>query len=258
MRSPPAGMDAARLQLLELARRLPRPFIDLGILQLREIQNARGRRHDQRAHASSARAARSPGRSSRPSIGRPEQRLRAQFLNQGGEIVGIGVGRGRCPAPGSTAGSRGARTRRRCAWARSARPAATRRDGCRRGHARTRPPAPCRTPRSGSPRRCDAASSREQALARPVFGVHRALGRVPARMPAACATVSMDWCSIAGSVRPAVCGVAITSGRAASRGVGIWSGARPTSMAQPARRPESSAASSAASSTRLPRDTLMR
>jgi len=44
----------------------------------------------------------------------------------------------------------------------------------------------------------------------------------------------------------------------ASRGVGIWSGARPTSMAQLASFPESSAASSAASSTRLPRETLMR
>src|SRR6185369_11478716 len=79
-------------------------------------------------------------------------------------------------------------------------------------------------------------------------------GARPLTISAACATVSSDWCSIAGRVRPAECGVAMTSERAASRGVGIWSGSRPTSMAQPPRWPESSARSSAASSTRLPRD----
>src|SRR6266852_2055282 len=83
-------------------------------------------------------------------------------------------------------------------------------------------------------------------------------GALPFAIAAACATVSIDWCSIAGTVRPAVCGVAMTSGRAASRGVGIWSGARPTSIAQPARCPESSATSSACSSTRLPRETLIK
>src|SRR2546428_160795 len=83
-------------------------------------------------------------------------------------------------------------------------------------------------------------------------------GERPFSISPACATVSSDWCSIAGGVSPAACGVAITSRRAASRGVGIWSGARPTSIAQPARRPASSAASSACSSTRLPRDTLMK
>src|SRR5438067_10579602 len=46
-------------------------------------------------------------------------------------------------------------------------------------------------------------------------------GARPFAIVAACATVSIDWCSIAGPVRPAVCGVAITSGRAARRGVGI-------------------------------------
>src|SRR5688572_16505105 len=61
------------------------------------------------------------------------------------------------------------------------------------------------------------------------------LGARPLTIAAACAAVSSDWCSIAGSVSPAVCGVAMTSLRAASRGVGIWSGARPTSIAKPAR-----------------------
>src|SRR2546422_770043 len=80
----------------------------------------------------------------------------------------------------------------------------------------------------------------------------------PFSISPACATVSSDWCSIAGWVSPAACGVAITSRRAASCGVGIWSGARPTSIAQPASPSASSAASSACSSTRLPRDTLMK
>src|SRR6185503_15725686 len=83
-------------------------------------------------------------------------------------------------------------------------------------------------------------------------------GALPFAISAACATVSIDWCSIAGTVRPAMCGVAITSGRAASGSIGIWSGARPTSMAQPPSWPLFSAASSACSSTRLPRETLMR
>ena len=48
------------------------------------------------------------------------------------------------------------------------------------------------------------------------------------------ATVSIDWCSIAGGVSPPMCGVAITRGWRASAGLGIWSGARPTSSAQPA------------------------
>src|SRR5689334_9049356 len=90
------------------------------------------------------------------------------------------------------------------------------------------------------------------------FAFTAPFGALPLAMAPACATVSIDWCSIAGRVSPAVCGVAITSARAASRGVGIWSGARPTSIAQPARWPEFSAASSACSSTRLPRETLMR
>src|SRR6185436_15373956 len=89
-------------------------------------------------------------------------------------------------------------------------------------------------------------------------GLTAPFGARPLRISAACATVSMDWCSIAGSVRPAVCGVAMTSGRAASAGVGIWSGSRPTSRAQPAMRPASSARTSAASSTRLPREALTR
>src|SRR5258706_4743223 len=83
-------------------------------------------------------------------------------------------------------------------------------------------------------------------------------GALPCTIAAACAAVSIDWCSIAGVVSPAACGVAMTSARAARRGVGIWSGARPTSMAQPAMRFSSSAFANAASSTRLPRATLMR
>src|SRR5262245_11773082 len=70
----------------------------------------------------------------------------------------------------------------------------------------------------------------------PAHGLSRALrvqcsaftapfGALPLTISAACATVSIDWCSIAGIVRPAACGVAITSARAASAGVGIWSGA---------------------------------
>ena len=59
-------------------------------------------------------------------------------------------------------------------------------------------------------------------------------------------------------VRPAMCGVATTSARAASRGEGIWSGARPTSRAAPAMRCSSRAAASAASSIRLPRERLTR
>ena len=55
-----------------------------------------------------------------------------------------------------------------------------------------------------------------------------------------------------------MCGVATTLRSRARCGDGIWSGARPTSMAQPAIRPSLSAASSAASSIRLPRDTLIR
>jgi hypothetical protein len=43
-----------------------------------------------------------------------------------------------------------------------------------------------------------------------------------------------------------------------SSGLGIWSGARPTSRAQPAICPVSSARSNAASSTRLPREALMK
>ena len=50
-------------------------------------------------------------------------------------------------------------------------------------------------------------------------------------------TVSIAWCSIAGGVSPPMCGVAITRGWRASAGAGIWSGARPTSSAQPARWP---------------------
>src|SRR6185436_8483103 len=84
------------------------------------------------------------------------------------------------------------------------------------------------------------------------------LGALPFTISPACATVSSDWCSIAGCVSPAVWGVAMTSGRDASLSDGIWSGARPTSMAQPPRCPDLSAASSASSSTRLPRETLMR
>src|SRR5262245_39459496 len=90
------------------------------------------------------------------------------------------------------------------------------------------------------------------------FALTAPLGARPFTISAAWAAVSIDWCSIAGTVSPAACGVAITSLRAARRGVGIWSGARPTSIAQPARCPASSAASTAASSTRLPRDTLTR
>ncbi len=50
----------------------------------------------------------------------------------------------------------------------------------------------------------------------------------------------------------------MTSALDASAGEGIWSAARPTSMAAPAMRRASSARASAASSTRLPRDTLMK
>src|SRR6266496_1614374 len=82
------------------------------------------------------------------------------------------------------------------------------------------------------------------------------LGARPRTISATCATVSKAWCSIACGVRPPKCGVAMTSGRAAMAGLGICTSARPTSMAQPASRPESSARASAASSTRLPRETL--
>ena len=51
-----------------------------------------------------------------------------------------------------------------------------------------------------------------------------------------CRTVSSDWLSIAGGVSPPICGVAMTFGNFASSGVGIWSSARPTSIAAPAMR----------------------
>ena len=51
-----------------------------------------------------------------------------------------------------------------------------------------------------------------------------------------CRTVSSDWLSIAGGVSPPICGVAMTFGSFASSGVGIWSSARPTSIAAPAMR----------------------
>ena len=70
--------------------------------------------------------------------------------------------------------------------------------------------------------------------------------------------MSKAWLSLAGGVRPPICGVAITFGNPASSGDGIWSGARPTSIAAPAMRFPASAASSAASSTRLPRDIFMK
>src|SRR5581483_365210 len=72
-----------------------------------------------------------------------------------------------------------------------------------------------------------------------------------------CSTVCRACASIAGGVSPPICGVAITLGKAAIAGVGIWSGARPTSSAAPAIFPSLIAAASAASSTRLPRETLM-
>src|SRR2546427_11941240 len=82
------------------------------------------------------------------------------------------------------------------------------------------------------------------------------LGARPCTISATCATVSKAWCSIACGVSPPRCGVAMTSGRAAMAGLGVCTSARPTSMAQPASRPESSARARAASSTRLPRETL--
>src|SRR6266705_2431329 len=88
------------------------------------------------------------------------------------------------------------------------------------------------------------------------FAFTAPLGTRPCTISAACATVSNAWCSIACGVRPPKCGVAMTSGRAAMAGLGICTSARPTSMAQPASRPESRARASAASSTRLPRETL--
>ncbi len=53
------------------------------------------------------------------------------------------------------------------------------------------------------------------------FAFTAPFGALPFAIAAACATVSIDWCSIAGTVSPAVCGVASTSARAARRGVGI-------------------------------------
>ncbi len=73
-----------------------------------------------------------------------------------------------------------------------------------------------------------------------------------------CRTVSSAWLSIAGGVSPPICGVAMTFGNFVSSGDGIWSGARPTSIAAPAIRFSRNAAASAASSTRLPRDRLMK
>src|SRR6266850_8471719 len=81
------------------------------------------------------------------------------------------------------------------------------------------------------PQPAGAPHLRSSALRVQCFAFTSPFGALPFAIAAACATVSIDWCSIAGSVRPAVCGVAITSGRAARRGVGIWSGARPTSIA---------------------------
>ena len=55
-------------------------------------------------------------------------------------------------------------------------------------------------------------------------------------MASTCRTVSSDWLSIAGGVRPPICGVAMTFGSFANSGDGIWSSARPTSIAAPAMR----------------------
>ena len=71
-------------------------------------------------------------------------------------------------------------------------------------------------------------------------------------------TVSNAWLSLAGGVRPPIWGVATTLASRASSGDGIWSGARPTSMAAPAMRFSVRTLSRAASSTRLPRDMLMK
>ena len=107
--------------------------------------------------------------------------------------------------------------------------------------------ARCRRP-GRSPASAGSAS-RPAALTAPV-------GNSPRMRAATCATVSIDWCSIAGRVRPPMCGVARTRGWRARSGLGIWSAARPTSSAAPASWPPSSAASSAASSTISPRDAL--
>src|SRR6185437_5285759 len=82
-------------------------------------------------------------------------------------------------------------------------------------------------------------------------------GASPLMMKPTCRTVSSAWCSIACGVSPPTWGVAITFGSLASSGIGIWSGARPTSIAAPAMRFSRKAAARAASSTRLPRERLM-
>src|ERR1700692_1817244 len=46
-------------------------------------------------------------------------------------------------------------------------------------------------------------------------------GTVPLMIAATCRTVSDDWLSIAGGVRPPICGVAMTFGSCASSSVGI-------------------------------------
>ena len=75
-----------------------------------------------------------------------------------------------------------------------------------------------------------------------LLGVHRAFGHPPRRQRRDLPHRVHRRCWAASGVSPPTCGVATTPGRRASPGVGIWSGARPTSRAAPARRPEFSAA----------------
>src|SRR6185436_15581592 len=90
------------------------------------------------------------------------------------------------------------------------------------------------------------------------FGFAAPGGTSPFTSASTWRTVSKAWLSLAGGVSPPIWGVAITFASRASSGDGIWSGARPTSIAAPAMRFSVKTFSRAASSTRLPRDMLMK
>src|SRR6266702_5742464 len=75
---------------------------------------------------------------------------------------------------------------------------------------------------------CEAFSAQGRRVQRAALTAPTGIS--PAMIFSTCRTVSIDWLSIAGGVRPPMCGVAITFGSFANSGVGIWSSARPTSI----------------------------
>src|SRR2546427_10185272 len=81
------------------------------------------------------------------------------------------------------------------------------------------------------------------------------LGTRPCTISATCATVSNAWCSIACSVSPPRCGVAMTSGRAAMAGLGVCTSARPAAIGPPAQPAPARGGAGAPPPTRVaPRD----